>query len=58
MEKSKLVPDVITDFDKFTTSLGRVLEIIKASEDKDKMEEVIMKNPEYKELDNEALSSV
>ncbi len=33
-----------------------MLEIIKASEDKDKMEEVIMANPGYKELENEALS--
>ncbi len=53
-----LVPDEITDFGKFTTSLGRVLEIIKASEDKDKMEEVIMANPEYKALENEALSMI
>lgn len=53
-----IVPNEITDFSKFRTSLREVLEIIKASDDREKMKEVLEGNPRYKDLENEAVSAI
>jgi len=53
-----IVPNEITDFGKFRTSLREVLEIIKASDDRMKMKEVLDANPRYKSLENEAVSAI
>lgn len=53
-----IVPEEITDFHKFRTSLREVLEIIKASDDRRAMREVIENNPRFKEIENEAVSAI
>ncbi|MDE5698114.1 MAG: Rpn family recombination-promoting nuclease/putative transposase [Lachnospiraceae bacterium] len=53
-----IVPGEITDFDRFRTSLREVLEIIKASDDRKKMKEVLEGNPRFKSLENEAVSAI
>ncbi len=53
-----IVPNEITDFEKFRTSLREVLEIIKASDDRMKMKEVLDANPRFKSLENEAVSAI
>ena len=53
-----IVPQEITDFDKFRTSLREVLEIIKASNDRKSMKSVLESNPNFKNLENEAVSAI
>ena len=53
-----IVPNEITDFDGFRTSLREVLEIIRASDDRKKMKEVLERNPRFKSLENEAVSAI
>lgn len=53
-----IVPEEITDFDKFRTSLREVLEVIKASDDRKAMREVIESNPRFKEIESEAVSAI
>jgi len=53
-----IVPNERTDFEKFRTSLREVLEIIKASDDRKKMKEVLDANPRFKSLENEAVSAI
>ncbi len=53
-----IVPEEITDFDKFQTSLGAVLEFIKASKSEEMMDKVISSNPVFRQLDNEAVSTI
>lgn len=53
-----IVPNEITDFEKFRTSVGEVFEIIKASESKQDMERVLNANPAFRELENEAVSVI
>lgn len=53
-----IVPNEITDFGRLRTSLREVLEIIKASDDRKKMQEVLSGNPRFKSLENEAVSAI
>ena len=53
-----IVPSEISDFGKFRTSLREVLEIIKASDDRKKMKELLEGNPRFKSLENEAVSAI
>lgn len=53
-----IVPQEITDFDKFKTSLREVFEIIKASNDRASMKSVLESNPNFKNLENEAVSAI
>lgn len=53
-----IVPQEISDFDKFQTSLGEVLEVIKASENRNALEKVLTENPAFQNLENEAVSAI
>ena len=53
-----IVPSEIIDFNKFRTSLREVLEIIKASEDRKMMQEVIETNPRFRNIESEAVSAI
>lgn len=53
-----IIPDEIEDFGKFQTSLGEVLEFIKASKSEEMMEKVINNNAAFKRLENEAISAI
>lgn len=53
-----IVPEEIDDFGKFQTSLGAVLEFIKASKSEVLMDAVVNDNPMFKQLDNEAVSTI
>ena len=53
-----IVPKEITDLKKLRTSLREVLEIIKASGDRKKMQEALDGNPRFKSLENEAVSAI
>lgn len=53
-----IVTNEITDFDGFRTSLREVLEIIRASDDRKKMKEVLERNPRFKSQENEAVSAI
>ena len=53
-----VVPQEITDFDKFRTTLGKVLEIIKVSEDKAAMKQLLATNPQFAAMDNESVSAI
>lgn len=53
-----LIPEEISDFSKFQTSLGAVLEFIKASNSDEMMEQVINTDPAFKQLENEAISAI
>ncbi len=53
-----IVPNEITDFDGFRTSLREVLEIIRASDDRKKMKEVLERNLRFKSLENEAVLAI
>lgn len=53
-----VVPQEITDFDKFRTTLGDVLEVIKVSEDKEAMSRLIADNPRFAAMDNESVSAI
>lgn len=53
-----IVPNEITDFDRFRTSLREVLEIVRVSEDREKMKETLDANPRFRNLENEAVSAI
>ncbi len=53
-----IIPNEITDFSRFRTSLGEVLEFIKASDSEEMMMKVINDNPKFKNLENEAISAI
>ena len=55
---SLVVPQEITDFDKFRTTLGEVLEVIKVSEDKEAMKQLLATNPQFVAMDNESVSAI
>ena len=46
------------DFSKFRTTLGEVLEIIKVSEDKAAMKQLLATNPQFAAMDNESVSAI
>lgn len=53
-----IVPRNISDFNKFQTSVGEVLEIIKASDSKENMEKIITENPAFHDLENDAIKMI
>jgi hypothetical protein len=53
-----IVPSEIEDFDKFSTELGAVLEVIKASNDKSVMLKVITENPKFSSVGNDVVNLV
>lgn len=53
-----IVPNEITDFQKFRSSLGAVLAVIKASKDEGEMERLIENNPVYMDLEREAITTI
>ena len=53
-----IVPHEIIDFEKFKTSLGAVLAVIKVSKDKNAMEKLITENPIYENLEREAVQTI
>ena len=53
-----IIPEEITDFDKFKTSLGAVLEVIKFSKDEKAMGELITTKPIFKDLELEAVKTI
>ncbi|MBQ6994454.1 MAG: Rpn family recombination-promoting nuclease/putative transposase [Lachnospiraceae bacterium] len=53
-----IIPNEIEDFDKFQTSLGAVLEFIKASRSEEMMDKVVHNNSMFTQLDNEAVSTI
>lgn len=53
-----LVPQEFDGFDKFRTSLGSVLEMIKVSEDQEAMIQLLESNPKYAEMDNESVAAI
>ena len=50
-----IVPAEIEDFDKFETDLGKVFEILKYSENKNKMEQIIKNDPRYQSMENDSV---
>jgi len=53
-----IIPSEITDFEKFKTSLGAVLEVIKLSKDETAMGKLITTNPAFKNLEMEAVRTI
>ena len=53
-----IVPHEIEKFERFQTSLREVFEVIKASDDRKKMQSVIESNPHFECLENEAVSAI
>ena len=53
-----VVPQEITDFDKFRTTLGEVLEVIKVSEDKEAMKQLFACDSKFMAMDNESVSAI
>lgn len=53
-----IVPSEIDDFDKFRSSLGAVLAVIKASKDEASLEKLIMRNPIYRKLERDAITTI
>ena len=53
-----VIPREIEDFSRFRTSLGAVLEIIKVSEDKEAMKNLLAENPRYRVMDNETVLAI
>ena len=53
-----IIPSEITDFEKFKTSLGAVLEVIKLSQDETAMGKLITTNPAFKNLEMEAVRTI
>jgi hypothetical protein len=51
-----IVPNEITNFASFSTELGEVLEVIKASDDEKEMDRVINGNPKFSEIGNDVIS--
>lgn len=55
---SLVVPQEITDFDKFRTTLGEVLEVIKVSEDKEAMKQLFACDSKFMAMDNESVAAI
>ena len=53
-----VIPQEMDDFSKFRTTLGEVLEIIKVSEDKAAMKQLLATNPQFAAMDNESVSAI
>ena len=53
-----IVPHEITDFDKFKTSLGMVLEVIKYASDESAMEKLFNENPKFDHMEVEAVRAI
>ena len=53
-----VIPQELDDFSKFRTTLGEVLEIIKVSEDKAAMKQLLATNPQFAAMDNESVSAI
>ena len=53
-----VIPQELDDFNKFRTTLGEVLEIIKVSEDKAAMKQLLATNPQFAAMDNESVSAI
>lgn len=53
-----VVPQEITDFDKFRTTLGEVLEVIKVSEDKEAMKRLFTCDSKFMAMDNESVAAI
>lgn len=53
-----VIPQEIDNFDKFRTTLGEVLAIIKVSEDREAMKQLIATNPQFAVMDNESVSAI
>ncbi len=53
-----VVPKEIDDFDKFQTALGEVLAVIKVSDDKEQMKQLLFSNPMYQRMDNESVAAI
>lgn len=53
-----IIPEEISDFSRFRTSLREVLEFIKASNSEEMMEQVIHNNPNFRQLENDAISAI
>jgi hypothetical protein len=53
-----ITPREIDDFNKFSTDLGAVLEIIKASNDRNEMSKVIRENPKLKSVDSDVIGVI
>jgi hypothetical protein len=51
-----IVPREINDFDKFSSELGGVLEVIKASNDEDEIKRVIKGNPKFSSVGNDVVN--
>jgi hypothetical protein len=51
-----IVPSEIEDFEKFSTELGGVLEVIKSSHNEDDMNKVIERNHKFEEVSNDVIS--
>ena len=53
-----VIPREIEDFGRFQTSLGTVLEVIKASEDKEALKRLFATKPKCKAMDNESVLAI
>ena len=53
-----VIPQELDDFSKFRTTLGEVLEVIKVSEDRDAMKQLLATNPQFAAMDNESVSAI
>lgn len=53
-----VIPQEIDYFDRFRTTLGEVLEVIKVSEDRAAMENLLAANPKFAEMDNESVAAI
>ena len=53
-----VIPQEIDYFDRFRTTLGEVLEVIKVSEDRRAMKKLLAENPKFAEMDNESVAAI
>ena len=53
-----IAPCEISDFSKFKTSLGLVLQLLRVANDEDAMENIITTNLAFRELENEAVETI
>lgn len=53
-----VVPSEIDDFERFQTTLGEVLEVIKVSNNKEEMRKLIFSNPMFEKMDNESVAAI
>ena len=53
-----VIPQEIDYFDRFRTTLGEVLEVIKVSEDRKAMKKLLAANPKFAEMDNESVAAI